>query len=66
MPRTQNLPALHSIAAIAPIAPTTEAIALRAFDLYQQRGAHDGRDLDDWLEAERQLREEQRDQLVTV
>jgi outer membrane protein TolC len=66
MPRTQNVPGLHSIAPILPIAPTTEAIALRAFELYQQRGAYDGRDLDDWLEAERQLREQQRDQLATV
>lgn len=57
---------LNSLDPIAPIAPTTEGVALRPFDLYQQRGAHDGRDLDDWFEAERQLREERRDQLMIV
>lgn len=35
--------------------PTHEEIAERAFALYEQRGAGNGRDLDDWLEAERQL-----------
>ena len=35
--------------------PTREEIAQRAFDIYQQRGAANGWDLDDWLEAERQL-----------
>ena len=35
--------------------PTHEEIAQRAFALYEQRGTADGRDLDDWLEAERQL-----------
>jgi hypothetical protein len=35
--------------------PTHEEIALRAFVIYEQRGAANGSDLDDWLEAERQL-----------
>jgi hypothetical protein len=30
-------------------------IALRAYELYQQRGGEDGRDLDDWLRAEAEL-----------
>jgi outer membrane protein TolC len=34
-----------------------DEIARRAYDLYQERGAEDGRDLDDWLRAERELRE---------
>lgn len=33
-----------------------EAIARRAYEIYQSRGAYDGADLDDWLEAERQLK----------
>lgn len=32
-----------------------ERIAERAYELYVTRGAGDGRDLDDWLEAERDL-----------
>jgi hypothetical protein len=30
-------------------------VALRAYDLYRQRGGGDGGDLDDWLQAERDL-----------
>jgi hypothetical protein len=33
-----------------------DAIARRAFEIYQGRGGNHGADLDDWLEAERQLR----------
>jgi hypothetical protein len=32
-----------------------ERIASRAYTLYEQRGRQDGYDLDDWLEAERQV-----------
>jgi hypothetical protein len=35
--------------------PTTEEIAERAFARYQARGGEDGRDVEDWLEAEREL-----------
>lgn len=30
-------------------------IAQRAYELYEQRGRQDGLDLEDWLEAEREL-----------
>ena len=40
---------------IAP--PRDEDIARRAYELYEQRGAGDGRDWDDWFEAERELRQ---------
>jgi len=33
--------------------------AQRAYQLYLERGGEDGRDLDDWLAAERELRERQ-------
>jgi hypothetical protein len=36
-----------------------DSIARRAYEIYQGRGASDGADLDDWLEAERQIRERQ-------
>jgi hypothetical protein len=32
-----------------------EEIAQRAYEIYLQRGAGDGSDLDDWLQAEREL-----------
>jgi hypothetical protein len=37
--------------------PAPAAIAARAYDLYLARGAQHGNDLDDWLRAERELRE---------
>ena len=30
-------------------------IAQRAYELYEQRGRQDGRDLEDWVKAEREL-----------
>ncbi len=35
--------------------PSHEEIAVRAFGLFEQRHGAGGSDLDDWLEAERQL-----------
>jgi len=37
---------------------TQEEIAQRAYALYEARGRGDGHDLDDWLEAERELLEQ--------
>jgi hypothetical protein len=34
---------------------TRDAIARRAFELYEKRGRTDGHDVDDWLLAEREL-----------
>ena len=34
----------------------TDRIAARAYERYEARGRQDGRDLDDWLEAEEDLR----------
>ena len=36
--------------------PAHEAIARRAYDLYLERGAEPGRDVEDWLQAEAELR----------
>jgi hypothetical protein len=35
--------------------PTREEIALRPYQIYVERGCVDGQDMDDWLEAEREL-----------
>ncbi len=40
--------------------PTLDEIALRAYQIYQRRGGMHGHDVDDWVEAERQLRKEHR------
>ena len=40
--------------------PTYDEIAEAAYQRYLQRGGSDGRDFDDWLEAERELRSRRR------
>jgi hypothetical protein len=35
--------------------PTVDQIELRAYELYLERGCEDGRDLENWLAAEREL-----------
>jgi len=39
----------------APLAPTHEQIALRAYEIFQKRNSMEGNPLADWLEAEREL-----------
>lgn len=34
-----------------------DAVALRAYELFEQRGREPGRDVDDWLRAEREIRD---------
>jgi hypothetical protein len=63
MPRTHN-PKSAVPAAAAAVRPAPEEIAAKAYDLYQQRGASDGGDVNDWLEAERQLMLERRSRLI--
>lgn len=36
--------------------PSEQQIAKRAHELYLERGAEEGHDLDDWLQAERELK----------
>jgi hypothetical protein len=38
-------------------APTQDEIAVRAYEIYLERGAEQGSDVDDWLQAERELGE---------
>jgi DUF2934 family protein len=40
--------------------PTYDEIAEAAYQRYLQRGSADGRDFDDWLEAERELKARRR------
>ena len=43
-------------AAAETAAPTEEEIALRAYEIYLERGKTEGNDVDDWLQAEYELR----------
>ena len=52
------MPPLESPTAVALAPDVTEGdIARRAFELYCERGRQDGLDVDDWLNAERELRD---------
>ena len=58
---SEEVLAQASIASATPIAqPTYDEIANAAYQRYLSRGGSDGLDLDDWIEAERELRERSR------
>jgi hypothetical protein len=52
---TDKPPETRSGAVTAEGHPTSEEIELRAYQIYIERGGADGHDVDDWLQAERQL-----------
>ncbi len=39
--------------------PTREEIELRAYQIYRERGGVEGHEVEDWLQAERELLEKQ-------
>ena len=41
---------------------TSDEVAKKAYDLYLSRGGGHGSDFDDWIEAEKQLKESQQQQ----
>ena len=41
-----------------PNEPARTEVALRAYEIYESKGRFDGADLDDWLQAERELQEQ--------
>jgi Protein of unknown function (DUF2934) len=41
--------------AVAPLKPSYEEIALRAYHIYLERGSTPGDPMQDWLQAEREL-----------
>ena len=60
--RTDNVLSMPSVVesptALAIASGVSESdIARRAFELYCDRGREDGHDIDDWLNAERELRD---------
>ena len=46
--------------------PSAEEIRQRAFEIYTERRGIDGCELDDWLQAERELREKVQQELCAV
>ena len=46
-----------AVAARPSAEPSDEEIRARAYEMYLERGGHDGLDLDDWVRAERELRQ---------
>jgi hypothetical protein len=58
MPKTRksSSPPVKKPRAVA-IKPTTEEIALRAYQIYLERGGAPGNALEDWTRAERELLE---------
>ena len=54
-PRKKSAPANGSFGPSAPAPAPHEEISVRAHGLFLERGAVDGWDLDDWLQAERDL-----------
>lgn len=46
-----------AVAARPSTAPTDDEIRARAFEMYLERGGHHGLDFDDWVRAERELRQ---------
>jgi len=54
--RVQQAPG-DAIAARPSTDPTDEEIRARAYEMYLDRGGHDGLDFDDWVRAERELRQ---------
>lgn len=45
-----------NVMAVGDAGPTHEQIARRAYELYLQRGGTHGAHVDDWVQAERELR----------
>jgi DUF2934 family protein len=44
-----------SASSVLPATVTDSDVARRAYELYQARGGEHGHDVDDWMEAEREL-----------
>lgn len=51
-----EVPVQSKVSVLEPKEPTEQEIAVRAHELFLKRGAVGGHELEDWLEAERELR----------
>ena len=57
---TADAPAAHLTRELVRRAYENYQIARRAYELYEARGREHGHHVDDWLQAERELKESQR------
>jgi len=55
-PAKETMPATKGAEPVIEAEPTVEQIRQRAYELYLFRGEKPGGELEDWLEAERELR----------
>ncbi|MCC6750565.1 MAG: DUF2934 domain-containing protein [Deltaproteobacteria bacterium] len=55
--RTPRQGAVAPLVVRAPEEPSYETVAVRAYELYLGRGGAHGCDVEDWLQAERELRD---------
>ena len=53
--QSPSAPKREAITASAADSPQLEQIRVRAYEIYLARGAQPGHDVDDWLQAEREL-----------
>lgn len=53
--KSKSVPPAAPAVVVATSSPSHEQIARRAYELYLQRGATHGCDLQDWIAAEREL-----------
>jgi Protein of unknown function (DUF2934) len=54
-PLATSAPQGKSVKTSAADSPRLEEIRIRAYEIYVERGGQPGHDLDDWLQAEREL-----------
>jgi hypothetical protein len=54
---TEKSPQAENKALNPEVHPKVEEIEVRAYQIYIERGGADGHDVDDWLQAERELSE---------
>jgi hypothetical protein len=54
-PRASTSTAPQSVGDTTVAAPERDRIAMRAYELYLERGRGEGRELDDWLRAEQEV-----------
>jgi hypothetical protein len=52
------VPTTKEVAMIERKEPSTEDIAHRAYELYTQRGCEPGKDIEDWVRAQKELASE--------
>lgn len=58
--RTEGKPEVNGVAPESDGLLVQKRIAMRAYELYSQRGGVDGHAEEDWLQAEREILEEER------